>query len=979
MRLTLFPFQERAVNALRDTVSEAQMEYQHNHRPQVISYTAPTGAGKTIIMSALMENIFNETAFYSAQPDTVFLWLSDSPELNRQSMDKIDRKADKIALNQCVFIDDASFDQEEFDDGRIYFLNTQKLGKSSNLTKRSDSRQYTIWETIRNTVYDKGDRLILIIDEAHRGMTGKDAAQATTIMQKFIKGDSVNKIKPMPLVIGMSATPKRFNVLVTNAATSTIRRVVTTADEVRSSGLLKDKIYADYPSSQNNDMAMLQAAMDEWRSKCEHWKQYCTDQHYAQVNPIFILQVRNGTHGNISDTDLDECLQIMENRLGYQFTEGEVVQAFGDHSEALTINGLKVPHINASEIEDNKDIKVVIFKDSLSTGWDCPRAETMMSMRGAQDETYIAQLLGRMIRTPLQCRVKVDDTLNNVHLFLPYFNKETVSEIVKSINDNEGSELAAEIESEDVSDVNETWTVHGTHQTDSVSYTSDKTNASETAAVKDSNAISNQLPDQAATRQASNNSSAPITSTNTGESETLDKNDDNSAEQKSMPSETLVNTPENASNPAQDHNKSAANETTDHELGGLFAGIEETHTKPKPAADPQPSYTPLFDGNAIRDAVNDMCLPTYEVKNFSNPSSNYLTAMFRLAHFLDRSMLYQNAISDIDTDIADMIHAYVDQLKADGKYDDLRKKAMEFDLNSQVFDVYGNSLDNEVHTAKLVTDTDLDRQLRRAEAILGNDGISYWYGNKYHNPADPSAFKVDVILFSASPTCRMKLANYAEKKFHELADTYRRKTAKLDEKAQKDYNLIVSNADNISKHNFVLPASLRPYNETGGKVYKDHLFCNDKGEARINLNPWEEATLAEEEKRPDFVCWIRNPSRGKWALCLPYVKNDENHGMYPDFLIIRKDDSGYILDILEPHDPSREDNLGKAKGLAKYARENPEVGRVQLIRMSKDPLGKANLRRLDLTLTAVNDKVKKAVSNEELNHIFDTDGFFDEG
>ena len=162
MRLTLLPFQERAVKTLRDTVSDAQDEYRHNNRPQVVSYTAPTGAGKTIIMSALMENIFNDTAFHPAQLNTIFLWLSDSPELNRQSMDKIDRKADRIALNQCVFIDEASFDQEEFDDGKIYFLNTQKLGKSSNLTKRSDSRQYTIWETIRNTVYVKGDRLILL-------------------------------------------------------------------------------------------------------------------------------------------------------------------------------------------------------------------------------------------------------------------------------------------------------------------------------------------------------------------------------------------------------------------------------------------------------------------------------------------------------------------------------------------------------------------------------------------------------------------------------------------------------------------------------------------------------------------------------------------------------------------------------------------------------------------------------------------------
>ena len=43
----------------------------------------------------------------------------------------------------------------------------------------------------------------------------------------------------------------------------------------------------------------------------------------------------------------------------------------------------------------------------------------MMSFRHAEDATYIAQLLGRMVRTPLQCHIMVDDSLNDVRLYLP--------------------------------------------------------------------------------------------------------------------------------------------------------------------------------------------------------------------------------------------------------------------------------------------------------------------------------------------------------------------------------------------------------------------------------------------------------------------------------------------------------------------------------------------------------------------------------
>ena len=187
MKVELFPFQKTALARLRQSVATALGNYRSTHTPQVVSYTAPTGAGKTIVMSALIEDIYYGDELYPEQNEAIFIWLSDSPQLNEQSRLKIDLKADKIRLNQCVVISDDSFDMEVLEDGHIYFLNTQKLSKSSNLTKHSDGRQYTIWETISNTVREKGDRLYFIIDEAHRGtQRARDLTKNTTIMQKFL-------------------------------------------------------------------------------------------------------------------------------------------------------------------------------------------------------------------------------------------------------------------------------------------------------------------------------------------------------------------------------------------------------------------------------------------------------------------------------------------------------------------------------------------------------------------------------------------------------------------------------------------------------------------------------------------------------------------------------------------------------------------------------------------------------------------------
>ena len=220
----LFSFQKQAVNELRFRTALALNNYRMLKVPQVVSLQAPTGSGKTIIMSALIEDIFFGSEQFTEQQDAIFVWLSDSPQLNEQSKQKIELKADKIRIGQCVVISDESFDQEVLEDGHIFFLNTQKLGKAGNLSRHSDTRQYTIWETIENTARLKSDRLYFIIDEAHRGMQGRQAGTATTIMQRFIKGSQDPMLSPLPVIIGMSATAERFDALVGKGTNSTLHK-----------------------------------------------------------------------------------------------------------------------------------------------------------------------------------------------------------------------------------------------------------------------------------------------------------------------------------------------------------------------------------------------------------------------------------------------------------------------------------------------------------------------------------------------------------------------------------------------------------------------------------------------------------------------------------------------------------------------------------------------------------------------------------
>lgn len=955
MRVELFPFQKRALADIRMKTAEAMGSYRRTHAPQVVSFTAPTGAGKTIIMSALIEDIFFGDDQYVEQPDAIIVWLSDSPQLNEQSKQKIDSKADKIRLSQCVTVSEESFDKEMFENGHIYFLNTQKLSVTSKLTKNGDGRTYTIWQTLANTVREKSDRLYFIIDEAHRGMQGREASKATTIMQKFLKGSSSDGIPPMPVVIGMSATTQRFNALV-EGTSSTIHKSIVTTDEVRASGLLKDRIVITYPEegTVNNDMAILQAAADDWKEKWEHWTQYCFEQHYAYVNPILIIQVLNGTGDALTDTNLDDCIAKIEERTGFKLENGQVVHTFGGTTATLTVNGLEVRYEEPSNIADDRNIRVVFFKENLSTGWDCPRAETMMSFKHASDATYIAQLLGRMVRTPMQMHIQVDDVLNDVHLYLPYFNEDTVKDVVEALQSTEGGDIPTDIYGESLSGKRfETLTVKPkkkkedqptpgqmtlfdvfSGQTSDPQTTSTPTEASGT----DSSAAPSQTTiEQTSPSEPTGQSYQPgIESTAPAQSTPV------------TPQTPIVTTPSGSNSEVS---------------------VQESQSEEAEEED-------LFDREAVMKFINDAGLLSYNVRALR--INDYLKSLYRMAHLLTMSKLHREAIREVQDEIVEMIHNYVESLRAAGKYDDLVQQVKQFKLATQIFDAFGETVDNySVHDMFTTTDTDIERQFQIADVKLGREGIGMAYGNKYMDFADLTAFKVDVILFVADEECMKRLHSYAEERFHGLNDDYRRYIATIDsEKIRKEYDSIVSDGDPVSKHNFRLPETIQVPHEAGGKEYRDHLFVSEAtGTAKLKLNGWEAELIETEEKRPDFVCWIRNPSRGSWALCIPYEIDGEIRPTYPDFIVVRKDDRvGYVIDILEPHSPDFKDNLGKAKGFAEYARQNPGVGRIQLIRMSKDAAGKNQFKRLDMYRTAIRDKVSHAINTDELDHIFDTDG-----
>ena len=835
MKDKLFPFQEQALADLHSTVDAAHMLLS-SRKTQIISFSAPTGAGKTIMMTQLFEELLFGDADHIGDPDSIFIWISDSPELNEQTRMKIETKSDRIPARNLITLD-ANFTADILECGHIYFLNTQKLGSDKLLVSTSDKRQTSIWTVIENTATQYPSKLYCIIDEAHRGTAAseKEASKAQSIMQKFIKGSPDDGLSPLPLTIGMTATPQKFNALVSGITSSTMHQVVVPPEDVRSSGLLKDRIILRYPTlGFDADMSLFKASVEDWKKKCALWQAYYDQNkdgdHHDLVKPILVVQVTDGSGKEATGTDLTQCLDIWEEVTGSRLLENEVVHTFNDYG-TLSIAGTEIHKVEPSRIQEREDIKLVFFKMNLSTGWDCPRAETMMSYRSAHEYTFIAQLLGRMVRTLLAHRIKSIPELNDVSLFLPFFDSETVKQVVKALEES-----------------------------DNVSF-------AETGSEK----------------------------------------------------ELVTYERENA-------------------------------------------YADVFDsmGNLI----------TYSID--SSRKQSPLKSYMLLAHAISSDGIDVSSFGAAKNGMLDEMDKEIADIKSSPDYDSRVEAVTGLKVDSLIFD-YGDStmsVDTDNNTTE-VSEYDIARHFEQAGKRLG-EGMhrEYW---KRHADDDYIDVQIEVIMLADNTSAMERLEKYAELCFLSLYDNNRRSIGKLSEEKQTRYDRLVHSSVQPVPLEWKLPKTIDFTISETAQAYQKHLFCEAGGSAHIALNTWESGVLKEEID--DAVCWLRNLDRKTWSLEIPYEVKGVWTPMYPDLVIVRADSSGYIFDILEPHDPSRKDNCPKAIGLAKFAEKHgASFGRIELIREQSGVDGKKHFYRLDMGKIQIRNKVRAIKSNDELDAIFEEYG-----
>lgn len=452
MKIPLKEFQKKTVRRILKAIDDAYGIWAEDGDRSAIMLVAPTGSGKTVMATQVIEGLLDGSNETEERPTLRVLWLTDSPSLNRQSADKMDRYSDLLCYGKNLVVVDETYDKEVLDAGTVTFAHIQQLTSSASSwwPNESKGKAHALWHAIAKTVREHGEHFLLVIDEAHRGI-GKERKNSDrdTIIRTCLEGgknlyDGVQH-PAAPVALVMTATPQNFkDAMVTSGRRTPEEKVDVTV--VQDEGLLKPRVCVEFAEENQRAHHTLLEAGTEDLYRSQRWWKEAEEGGFQHVLPALVVQVEN----SISKAELGERMKTISDKwvelTGAALPENAFAHAFGDAGNIKT-NDIILKKVAAEQIEADTWIRVVFFKEALTTGWDCPRAEVMVSLRPAKDATTIAQLVGRMIRTPGATQAP-DPRLASVMLYLPYYNQIEVRRVVDQIAKDSDGATVVELSSE---------------------------------------------------------------------------------------------------------------------------------------------------------------------------------------------------------------------------------------------------------------------------------------------------------------------------------------------------------------------------------------------------------------------------------------------------------------------------------------------------------------------------------------------------
>jgi type III restriction enzyme len=369
--ILLKKYQEEAVDSL---LHNTYRLLQRTGARQPLVFKAPTGAGKTVMMAAFLNKFIEELPqkLELEKRKAVFIWIAPN-KLYIQSYNAIKGYFSEMRSIKPIFFEDVT--DGTIKSGEVLFVNWESINKEKNLMVRENEQGKTLYNFVNQARFDDHE-IIVIIDEEHMFANPRTARRANEVLQKIYP-----KIE-----IRVSATPT------TNSDYKTIvERQDVIREEMIKEGIILNPALDTYEQEggKSLDQTLMDIALQKRSELVEAYHSLG-----IKINPLLLIQLPNDTK---EETTLDDQKYI---ETVTQYLEVYHDITIKNNRLAVWLSGRKDNLTDIEKLDNMTD--VLLFKQAIALGWDCPRAAILLIFRELQSKTFTIQTVGRILRMPQQ-------------------------------------------------------------------------------------------------------------------------------------------------------------------------------------------------------------------------------------------------------------------------------------------------------------------------------------------------------------------------------------------------------------------------------------------------------------------------------------------------------------------------------------------------------------------------------------------------
>ena len=363
-------YQDRAVDELVEKV--IRLLNASGQRKRLV-FKAPTGSGKTVMASGMLARLAQELPERtdSLVNRVAFIWIAPN-KLHEQSYFKMKNYFTESRLLKPVVYDELDQSIDGYiRPGEILFVNWESINKENALMIRETERSASLYDITDRTQLDNRIPIVVIVDEEHM-FSGKNAKKSEKVLAR---------INPK-LEIRISATP----------ISAGDEMVTVYREDVVKEEMIKESIVLN-PALNPGDESLTETLIREALAKRNEIVQAYNSLN-ININPLLLIQLPNDTNeaNTAEDTRIkDEVVKYLSAKEGITVQNGRLAVWLSKEKE------------NLQGIEDLDNLtEVLLFKQAIALGWDCPRAAVLLIFRKMESFTFTMQTLGRILRMPEQ-------------------------------------------------------------------------------------------------------------------------------------------------------------------------------------------------------------------------------------------------------------------------------------------------------------------------------------------------------------------------------------------------------------------------------------------------------------------------------------------------------------------------------------------------------------------------------------------------